>query len=96
MADNREISEKGATMRSPAKKLTLLLFTLSLLATVFNTGCVARARVYDSYDHHYRAWAPESGFYVRWEHETHRSHMDYKKRGDDDKNAYWKWRRDHN
>jgi hypothetical protein len=82
-------------MGSSAKKLTRLLLTLTLAVTAFNTGCAVHARVYDSYDHGYRAWAPESGFYVRWEHETHRSHKDFNKRSEQDKNAYWKWRHDH-
>lgn len=83
-------------MRSPAKKLSRLLFTLSLFAMVFNTGCAVRGRVYDSYDHQYRSWAPENGNYTRWEQQNHRTHEDYKKRSDQDKNAYWKWRHDQN
>lgn len=82
-------------MKSLAKKLAPLLFAFSLMATVFNTGCAVHARVYDSYDHQYRSWAPESGFYIQWEQETHRHHRDFNRRNDDDKSAYWKWRYDH-
>jgi hypothetical protein len=85
---------KGVTMTSPAKKLTHLL-AMSLVAVVFSTGCAVHARVYDSYDHRYRAWAPENGFYIQWEDETHRRHMGYHRRDDDDRNAYWRWRHDH-
>ncbi len=82
-------------MNSPAKKLTHLLLAMSLVAAVFGTGCTAHARVYDSYGHQYRAWAPESGFYVQWESETHRRHMDFHRRDDNDRNDYWRWRHDH-
>jgi len=82
-------------MRSFAKQLAPLVFALSLGAAALTSGCTVHARVYDSYDHQYRAWAPETTYYVQWEQETHRSHEDFNKRSNADKDAYWKWRHDH-
>ena len=82
-------------MRSFTKKLAPLVFALSLTATALTTGCAVHARVYDSYDHQYRAWAPENSYYIEWEHDTNRSHEDFKKRSSSDQEAYWEWRHDH-
>jgi hypothetical protein len=49
-------------------------------------------RVYDPYYHDYHAWDGEVTYYSQWEHDTHRDHMDFNKRSDDDKKAYWDWR----
>jgi hypothetical protein len=69
------------------------LLLIALLATaLFTIGCEARVRVYDPYYHDYHAWAPESGYYAQWEHDNHRDHMDFGKRSDADKKAYWDWR----
>jgi hypothetical protein len=41
-------------------------------------------------------WGPgESTYYVRWETETHRDHVDWEKRKDDEHKAYWAWRHEH-
>lgn len=57
-----------------------------------NTGCVVHARYYDPYYHDYHDWNGEAGYYSRWETETHREHMDFKKRNKADQKAYWDWR----
>jgi len=67
------------------------IFALPLLLG----GCAVHARVYDPYYHDYHPWNGESGYYVQWEHDTHRDHMDFDKRNDDDKKAYWDWRHQH-
>jgi len=68
-------------------------FNRFLLASVFvlpllSTGCASHREV--------RAWGPgEETYYVQWEHQTHRNHMDWDRRSDSDKNDYWKWRKHH-
>jgi hypothetical protein len=66
-----------------------------LATALFSTGCEARVRVYDPYYHDYHPWAPEAGYYSQWEHDNHRDHMDFDKRSDADKKAYWDWRHSH-
>ena len=75
----------------------LRCFTSLLLATVLAlpivcSGCAARANVYDPYYHDHHAWAAEQPYYSQWELETHRDHMDFGKRSEDDRKAYWDWR----
>ena len=69
-----------------------LLFAAILAAPVLSTGCTAHVLVYDPYYHDYHAWAGETTYYAQWEHDTHRDHMDFNKRSDADKKAYWDWR----
>ncbi len=69
-----------------------LLLASVLAVPVFSTGCAAHVRVYDPYYHDYHVWATETPYYTQWEHDTHRDHMDFNKRSDDDKKAYWDWR----
>ena len=82
-------------MRSLAKNFTPLLFAAFLAIAIFSTGCEVHARVYDPYYHDYHVWAPEATYYSRWERDNHRDHMDFNKRNDDDKKAYWDWRHSH-
>ncbi|MGD1063756.1 MAG: hypothetical protein ABR860_10895 [Terracidiphilus sp.] len=75
----------------------LRCFTPFLLATVmslplFCGGCAARVNVYDPYYRDYHVWAAETPYYSQWEHDTHRDHMDFNKRSDADKKAYWDYR----
>jgi hypothetical protein len=72
-----------------------VLLAAVLAAPVLNTGCTAHVRVYDPYYHDYHAWDGEVTYYAQWEHDTHRDHMDFNKRNDDDKKAYWDWRHSH-
>jgi hypothetical protein len=52
-------------------------------------------RVYDPGYRDYHTWNhDEDVYYGRWEHDTHRDHVDFRKRSDADKNEYWKWRHD--
>jgi hypothetical protein len=82
-------------MGSIFRKFTVGLFAAALVVPLLGTGCAARVRVYDPYYHDYHAWAGESGYYVQWEHDTHRNHEDFDRRSDSDKKAYWDWRHSH-
>lgn len=81
-------------MRSFSRCLTPVTLAAAFMAPAL-TGCAGHARVYDSYDHQYHAWAPERSHYTEWEHETHKSHKDYKKRSADEQKQYWQWRQSH-
>jgi len=80
-------------MGSWLRKCTLILvasgFAVPMLMT---TGCEGRVRVYDPYYGDYHVWSGETVYYGRWEHDTHRDHMDFNRRSDADKKAYWDWR----
>ncbi|HUB19132.1 MAG TPA: hypothetical protein VL990_10900 [Acidobacteriaceae bacterium] len=82
-------------MGSIIRKSTRFLIAAVFAASLLSVGCAVRARVYDPYDHDYHAWAAENGYYVQWEHDTHRSHEDFDKRSDADRHAYWEWRHSH-
>jgi hypothetical protein len=79
-------------MRSFASNFTPLLFAAILATALFSVGCEAHVRVYDPYYHDYHDWAPEQPYYSQWEVQTHRNHMDFNKRSDADKKAYFDWR----
>lgn len=70
------------------RKLGRLLLVSVLMVPLFGTGCAPHRQVY--------AWTPgEETYYVQWEHETHRQHLDYDRRSKDEQNSYWKWRHHH-
>lgn len=75
-----------------SNRFASLLFAMVIFAPIFCAGCAVQARVYDPYYHDYHAWAGETTFYAQWEHDNHRDHMDFDKRNDADKKAYWDWR----
>ena len=62
-------------------------FLLAAVLTIplLTTGCAV---------HRPYAWGPgQQAYYVRWEHDTHRNHIDYDKRDKSDQRAYQKWRK---
>ena len=64
------------------------LLASALMIPLFSTGCVEHRRAY--------AWGPgETPYYERWEHDTHRDHIDYERRNAEDQKAYWNWRKHH-
>jgi hypothetical protein len=79
--------------------LTKIAFPVLLAAAITSplllTGCEVHGRVYDSYDHAYVQWAPESPYYTQWEHDTHRHHERYERRSHQEQQEYWQWRRQH-
>ena len=77
-------------MRSLVKYSTSLLFAAALATSLFTAGCAVHARVYDGYYGDYRSWNDhEVVYYNRWEHDTHRDHVDFNKRNEADQKAYW-------
>ena len=79
-------------MRIQLKKILPLLLAAAISSPILLTGCEVHGRVYDSYDHQYHPWAPENGYYVQWENETHRKHERYQRRKHDEQQDYWQWR----
>jgi hypothetical protein len=70
------------------KKLRRLLLASLLMIPLLSTGCAEHRQTY--------AWGPgETTYYVQWEHETHRDHMEWEQRKDAEHNEYWKWRKQH-
>lgn len=69
-------------MRPMSRRLALFLLA-AVCASPVITGCAVHARVYGP---------GEDVYYSRWEHDTHREHVDYAKRNAADQKAYWKWR----
>lgn len=82
-------------MNRRTKKFIPLLLAASFTAPVLITGCETHGRVYDSYDHGYRQWAPESPYYSQWEAENHYRHERFERRSREQQQQYWQWRRDH-
>jgi hypothetical protein len=56
-------------------------------------ACATHRTVYEARGD---AWGPgETTYYSRWEVETHRPHVEWETRNDDDHHAYWEWRHSH-
>jgi hypothetical protein len=71
---------------------------VTLLVIAGLAGCASHSsrRYYDDDHHDYHGWNDqESGFYVRWETETHREHRDFQRRDADEQREYWNWRHNH-
>ncbi len=83
-------------MRLMFRKAAPLLLAAAIALPVFMTGCEVHARVYDPYYHDYHGWAAEEPYYSQWEHDTHRDHQDFNKRGANEQKQYWDWRHSHN
>lgn len=70
------------------KKAAHYVFASLFPALLLSTGCADHRQVY--------VWGPgESSYYLQWEHEGHRDHMEWGQRSDADRRAYWKWRKHH-
>lgn len=77
------------------RKLSRFLAAAVLSAWLLGVGCAASVRVYDPYYRDYHTWPAENGYYVQWEHDTHRDHRDFDRRSDAERREYWDWRHRH-
>ncbi len=69
------------------------LFAGALAATALTTtGCTVHAGYYDPYYHDYHPVDGEVVYYNQWERDTHRDHVDLKRRNAADQKEYWDWR----
>jgi hypothetical protein len=82
-------------MRTLSRQFAALLLAAAFASPLLTAGCAVHARVYDPYYHDYHVWSGETVYYNQWEHDTHRDHMDFARRSDSDKKAYWDWRHNH-
>jgi hypothetical protein len=82
-------------MRSLSRLLTSTILAVAFVSPVIITGCSARVgyTVHDGYYNDDHVWdRNEVAFYGRWENETHRGHVDYRKRRPDEQKEYMTWR----
>jgi hypothetical protein len=82
-------------MRKLNRTLSMFALTAALSAPILIGGCSGGGtyRTYDPYYNDYHVWNnDEVVYYNRWEHDTHRDHVDFRKRKADDQKEYWNWR----
>jgi hypothetical protein len=84
-------------MRRFSQHLLSAVFAIALVTPAIVTGCAARVgvgyRVYDPGYGDYHVWDDnEAGSYARWEGETHRDHVDFRKRPAAEQKEYFTWR----
>jgi hypothetical protein len=89
----RQTHEGEMHMRKTSRYLGPLFFSVAMMLPVVNTGCAARARVYDSYHSDYHRWDDRA--YRRYLAEKHEPYRDFKKQDRDKQRDYWNWRHDH-
>jgi hypothetical protein len=80
-------------MKTLFRSVAPALLVAALSSPLLLSGCAAHVTYYDPYYHDYHHWDDhEVVYYNQWEHDTHRDHVDFAKRNDADKKAYWDWR----
>jgi hypothetical protein len=84
-------------MRLVCRYLTSLVLALAFVSPTIISGCAARVStgytVRDPYYNDDHVWdTTEVGFYTRWENDTHRKHVDFRKRPAAEQKEYWTWR----
>jgi len=75
-----------------------ILLAAAFCASAVVTGCAVHAsyRTYDPAYGDYHVWNDaEVGYYTRWEGETHRDHVDFRRRNAEEQKQYWAWRHSH-
>jgi hypothetical protein len=84
-------------MRTRYRHLSTLLLGAALVSPIASIGCAVHAyRVHDPYYNDDHRWdRNEVVFYSRWEGDTHRTHVDFRKRNGDEQKQYWDWRHSH-
>jgi hypothetical protein len=84
-------------MRTLNRTLSILALTTALSAPILIGGCGGGGyRTYDPYYNDYHVWNnDEVVYYNNWEHDTHRNHVDYRKRKPDEQKEYWNYRHSH-
>jgi len=81
-------------MRSLLRNFVPLLFASVLAAPLVMTGCQSQAPAPAAPEAMSQA-APQEDSYTRWEHETHRDHVDVEKRNADERKQYNDWHSSH-
>jgi hypothetical protein len=90
------ILEEENSMSRPIRHFRTALMAGALFLPALVAGCSAHAGYYDPYYHDHYTWdSHERVYYNQWEGETHRQHVDFKKRNNDEQKEYYTWRHDH-
>jgi hypothetical protein len=76
-------------MRSISRTFGLVLLAAVLAVPALLSGCQTQAPAPAA------VAAPQDDPYVRWEHETHREHVDIARRTDDERKQYNDWHASH-
>jgi hypothetical protein len=84
-------------LRTLSRQVTSIILAAAFFSPAVITGCAARVRtgytIHDGYYNDDHVWdGTEVGFYGRWEGETHRNHVDFRKRHADEQKEYFTWR----
>ena len=84
-------------MRPLSRLATSFILAAAFFSPVLITGCAARVStgytIHDGYYNDDHVWdGTEVGFYSRWEGETHRNHVDFRKRPEAEQKEYFTWR----
>ena len=84
-------------MQVPSRYFTSFVLSAAFASSIMIAGCSARVttgyRVHDVYYNDDHVWDNnEVVFYGRWENETHRGHVDFRRRRVDEQKEYWTWR----
>ena len=80
-------------MRFSFRNVAVGLLTVALAGPVLIAGCEGEVRTYGAGYGDYHTWNhSEVVYYNNWEHETHREHVDFKRRNDAEKKEYYAWR----
>ena len=80
-------------MRLNHGMLALMLSATALVSPLTMTGCFSSGMMYDPQGRDFHRWnAGDNRLYLRWEIQTHRNHMDFYRRNQADRSAYWGWR----
>ena len=84
-------------MRNLSRNLAVAALAVALAGPVLIAGCEGEVRTYDAGYGDYHRWNHgEVVYYNNWEHETHRDHVDFAKRNDEEKKEYYTWRHNQN
>jgi len=88
------LRQEELLMRFLLRHFAVVVLAAAVGGAVFVvSGCEGQVRYYDAGYNDYHVWNHgEVVNYNRWEHETHRDHVDFAKRNDDQKKEYFAWR----
>jgi hypothetical protein len=82
-------------MGAARRHLTTILLGVALASPIVSIGCTVHTYHDPYYNDDHRWNRNEVVFYQRWEGDTHREHVDFKRRNSDEQKEYWNWRHSH-
>ncbi len=82
-------------MQRTCRHWATLLLGAALVSPMASIGCAVRTYHDPYYNDDHRWDHNEVVFYQRWEGETHRDHVDFRRRPAEEQKQYWDWRHSH-